>query len=105
MSGAVPMALLVYLRAISADNKKLTNSNNSSHTVKLYPGMVTIEPKQKRRVGAGPIYVDTEEGFVKQVAINGACIVPGRSSATVSDEAFTLITVGSRPSPIAAGLY
>jgi len=44
--------------------------------------MVTIEPKQKRRVGAGPIYVDTEEGFVKQVSINGACVVPGRSSAT-----------------------
>jgi hypothetical protein len=43
--------------------------------------MVTIEPKQKPRVGAGPIYVDTEEGFVKQIEINGACNVPGRSSA------------------------
>ena len=84
------------LRAILAENKKLTNYNHSSHTVKLYPGMVTIEPKQKPRVGAGPVYVDTEEGFVKQVGIDSACPVPGRSSATNKREKIKQFSTKSR---------
>jgi hypothetical protein len=90
------MALLVYLRAILAENKKLTDGNNSNHTVKLYPGMVTIEPRQKKRVRSGVAYVENEDGFYKATNLISACNAPGKPSAWIKRDKIRQLSTKAR---------
>ncbi len=92
------------LRAILAEKIRLSHRNNLNRCVKLYPGMVTIEPKEKPRVGAGLVYlknkdgflIENEDGSLASAGVISACMVLGRSSATNKREKIKQFSTKSR---------